>query len=304
MSWKILVVLTVLFSPLLLVALLWVLTRVSRGRVQCRWSLLWRHFCWLLPCAQWYLLLFLAQGTHIGNYVVWRRSSEVPCGWSAIWPQSNHSLQALFPVGQLQADLSPDEQLRRVLRERLTLFCGECAGGDRERSRLLLAFRERFAGAGPLSDAVAERLRLADGGWAAGDFRNSGLLYAGVCDQLEQELRQRPMRDHASERFAELRHLVCEQQAVFNESVAESTSVAGELELALRGLSELEAESGRVVLEVQRQSAEHLAVAANLGGESGRECLLQRELDQLHEQREQLQQRRMRVEQLWAQRRL
>ena len=85
MSWKILVVLTVLFSPL--------------------------------------LLLFLAQGTHIGNYVVWRRSSEVPCGWSAIWPQSNHSLQALFPVGQLQADLSPDEQLRRVLRERLTLFC-------------------------------------------------------------------------------------------------------------------------------------------------------------------------------------
>jgi hypothetical protein len=180
----------------------------------------------------------------------------------------------LFPVGQLQADLSPDEQLRRVLRERLTLLCGECAGGDRERSRLLLAFRERFAGAGPLSDAVAERLRLADGGWAAGDFRNSGLLYAGVCDQLEQELRQRPMRDHASERFAELRHLVCEQ----------------------------EAESGRVVLEIQRQSAEHLAVAANLGGESGRECLLQRELDQLHEQREQLQQRRMRVEQLWAQR--
>ncbi len=247
MSWKILVVLTVLFSPLLLVALLWVLTRVSRGRVQCRWSLLWRHFCWLLPCAQWYLLLFLAQGTHIGNYVVWRRSSEVPCGWSAIWPQSNHSLQALFPVGQLQVDLSPDEQLRRVLRGRLTLLCGECAGGDRERSRLLLAFRERFA---------------------------------------------------------ELRHLVCEQEAVFNESVAESTSVAGELELALRGLSELEAESGRVVLEIQRQSAEHLAVAANLGGESGRECLLQRELDQLHEQREQLQQRRMRVEQLWAQRRL
>ena len=301
MSWKTLVVLTLITVPALMALLLWLLTVVSGGRVQCHWRRLWRHCCWLLPCVHWFLLVVLAGSIQIESVVTWKRSSEIPYAWSKLWPQSNHWLVALYQGGQLPVELPPDEQLRRVVRELLTLYFGESAGCDRERSRLLLVFRDRFAGAGPLPEAVAERLRLAEEGWAVGDYRNSGLLYALVCDQLERELQQRPMRDRASGRLAELRRLACYEEAGFSDSESESASPAEQLELELQGLSQLESECGQIVQDIRGESAEYLAATANRGLESSPEYLML-ELDKLRVERDQLQQRRKLVEQLWVQR--
>lgn len=305
MIWN-LVVWCVVFGPLLLAALLQVLSRVvvwvpARCATRCL-PVLWRHSCWLLPCVQLWLLMTLEQVLVGGIFIARTRSLQTSEAWCTVGSQSNEVLHVLFSAGKPREDFSPEEELRRIVRERLTLFFGDSVGGHRERSRQLLAFRERFAGAGPISEAVSERMSLAEEGWAAGDFRNSGLLYAVVCDQLEQELRQWPLRDNATASFARLVPLVCEQGADVSDSVAESASAAGQLESALRVLSELGSEHEQLVLEIASRSGEYQAVTARLGGESDRECELQLELDQLLVEREQLRQRRVRLEQLWARR--
>lgn len=302
MSWKIVVVQIVLFGPLLLLPMLWLLMRVSGGRVQVRWRLLWKHSCWWLPCIQAFLMLILMHVIHIGKVVAQFSHHRSLSGWCAVWPNANYRLNDLFRSAETDEKLSPTEQFRHPVRERLTVLLTESEGDVRERCSQLLAFRDRFAGAGPLCEGVAERLRLANEGWAAGDFRNGLLLYATVCEQLEQELRQQPLRDRAMGRLAELLQLADDQGVVFSESLSESAVSVDPSDSALRELLELGSQCDRVEVELREQSSEMLAAAANLRGDSGAECLLQSELDQLREKSERLRQQRRRVEQFWAQR--
>lgn len=221
--------------------------------------------------------------------------------WGAAWPESSVWLLGLLPAGCDRAGMELAEHFRGTVRERVVGYFAERGVSLRDRCRLLREFGERHGAADAWSETAVERLRLAEEGWAAGDYRSSQLLYAVVCSHLEQGLSQPSVLESVVRRLEELNHLTDAWQ-VGDAASGEAAATAEQLESALLGLSELEAECGELLAQVRTQTSETAVLSAEPGEDYEVLCRLSGELTGLKSERDRLREKRLLVERLWVER--
>lgn len=129
----------------------------------------------------------------------------------------------------------------------------------------------------------------------------AALLYAVVCSHLEQGLSQPSVLASVVRRLEELNHLTDAWQ-VGDAASGEAAATAEQLESAVLGLSELEAECGELLAQVRTQTSETAVLSAEFGEDSKVLCRLSGELTGLKSERHRLREKRLLVERLWVER--